>query len=412
MNEEVQNPIPQQNQNNVNQNNIQPITVPLQIQPVVQQPSTTPSSTLSNVPNVQTNVSQPENNQNVPQPVQYQQPVQPKTPVNQTQTSGGYTGYNIKKIDTTQYDVNTPEGQYKSIYADSINQLVNELISNRIFQYNPNEDVALQQALEYSTKTTTSSLASRGILNSSITAERISRVAMELTAEYRKLALSEWQTQMNMISNIAELLNTMDRTQFAIWQDARDQQWKEKLQKYQEQQDAIKNAWTRVDELGYVDNKASTVLGVAVGTLSKNAREAKEAYERELDMMMQKAKVEYETEKKLAQFKSDLEKDMIKFEANYGTKTSSSSANNTVSYDRYMNILKNKKWVDYDDITRKYTVNDNDAVYNYLENEWKAGRLLDNDAASLISYFGITEPGAMDEAKKQRLEYLKQLSEI
>ena len=131
-NQQVQSNI---NQANTNQTNaVQPITIPVQIQPVIQQQAeATPSSTLSNVPNVQTNVSQVENNQNVPKPVQYQQPVQQQTQINQTSTN--YQPFNIKKIDTSQYNPSTIEGQYKSAYADTINQLLNEMISIAIKDY-------------------------------------------------------------------------------------------------------------------------------------------------------------------------------------------------------------------------------------------------------------------------------------
>ena len=395
----VQNPT---QQNNVN--SVQPITVPVQIQPVIAQPtnSAEPQSTLNNVQNVQTQQQiQPAT------PVEYKNPVQP-TVQQPTQTQSQNTGFQIKKIDTSAIDSSTPAGQYRSAYGNVINEILTELYNKRYFEYNPNEDLALQQAIDYSEKTTTSSLASRGILNSTITAERIAKVVSDLTAEYRKLALSEWQTQMNMIANVGQMYMNMDEYEFKKWQDARDREWKEKLQAYQEQQDAIKNAWTRVDELGYVDNKASTVLGVAVGTLSKDARQAKEAYQRELEMMYKKAEVQYNTEKKLAEVKNDLQKDLIKYEYNYSSKASSNKAN-TVSLSTYDDILKNQDWMEYDDFTKKYKVTDNDKAYNYLMQEYNAGRLSTNDAASLIAKYGIQDPNA---AKQARLEYLRQLSEM
>ena len=67
-----------------------------------------------------------------------------------------------------------------------------------------------------------------------------------------------------------------DNQQFNYWKDAKDREFENKKFEYEKQQNALTNAWKRVDELGYVDNEASTILGVAVGTLSGEARQAKE----------------------------------------------------------------------------------------------------------------------------------------
>ena len=55
-----------------------------------------------------------------------------------------------------------------------------------------------------------------------------------------------------------------------------DREFENKQFEYQKKQNELEDAWKRVDELDYVDTEASTILGVSVGTLSKDAREAKE----------------------------------------------------------------------------------------------------------------------------------------
>lgn len=400
---------------------VNPITIPIQIQPQIAptgQPQTTsnaqPNSNLQTYNNTASSVQ----SNNAPTPQTYQntntsnnivdfnQIYSSYQSVYGTNSSADATGTSgIKKtsigttiVTPTTSNLNSVEGMYQSAYSDTINSLISTLIQNLEtgFQYDPTTDTALQVAAEYAANSTLSALAGSGVLNSSATAERVARVVSELIPQYEQLAYTRWSDYIGQLSSTAQLVMNYDSQQFEYWKDAKDREFKEKEFAYQKQQDALENAWKRVDELGYVDNQASAILGVAVGTLSGEARLAKEQREFELAKMREQAQIEYQNNVALYKLKSELDTSQSKALAEYeytlaqkyGTSKSSS---NTTSLSTYQDIINNR-WADYDDFTRKYTVTDNDGLYNYLTSEYASGRLSQNDLAALSAMYGVTTP--------------------
>lgn len=268
-------------------------------------------------------------------------------------------------------------------------------------------------ATEYASNSTLQSLAGSGVLNSSATAERVARVVSELIPQYEQLAYTRWNDYIGQLADTAQLVMNYDAQQFEYWKDAKDREFQEKQFQYQKQQDALENAWKRVDELGYVDNEASTILGVPVGTLSGEARLAKEQQEFELAKMREQAQIEYENNKALYQLKSELDKQQQEYtyqlEQKYGTSRSSSSSANTTNLSTYQDIINNR-WADYDEISRKYTVSDNTALYNYLVTEYSAGRMSSSDLANLTAMYNVRQPSESDTALEERRKYLASLS--
>mgnify|MGYP006908814607 CR=1 FL=1 len=108
-----------------------------------------------------------------------------------------------------------------------------------------------------------------------------------------------------------------DNQQFNYWKDAKDREFKEKEFDFNKQQKELENAWKRVDELGYVDNDASTILGVKVGTLSGAAREAKEQREFELEKMREQLQIEHDNNVALTKLKVELQTKQEKELASY-----------------------------------------------------------------------------------------------
>lgn len=430
----IQQPIQVTNnpQNNVNQamqpmqqsqptqptQNVTPVTIPVQIQPVV----------------AQNNNAQQVQQDNAPTPVQYTQPIQQTQPSYQNVFNNYQSQYKTEQsmypnVQIPKEDINTIEGQYKSNYSDAINQLANTILSAR-FEYNPNEDDLLKQASNYVTQNTFESMNAKGILNSSITAERVAQVVGNLIPQYEKLAREEFDAAFSRMLNTANLLMNMDERQFAYWKDARDQRWKEEEQQYQRSQDALKNAWTRVDELGYVDNEAAKVLGISVGTLSKDAREKKEAREYEMAEWNRRHEIEKQTEMELYQLKQDLaqsqwekqqkinmENDLALYKAKQNLSTQqqkelekysyelkkqyggTSNSANTVPLSTYDSVIQNR-WGIKDDMTNKISLQDsfndidnNDEVYSYIIQEYLSGRLSESDFSTLVAKYGITQPG-------------------
>ena len=426
-------PATQTSQNNA----INPITIPIQIQPTVATQNQQQSVQQNNIQplqtqQVQSRTSTAETSAPTPQTYQGQNTNNNVVDFNQiyssyqssfgNNSSVGATGSSgIKKssigttiVTPTTNNLNTVEGMYQSAYSDTINSLISSMIQNLEtgFQYDPTTDTALQVATEYAANSTLQSLAGSGVLNSSSTAERVARVVSELIPQYEQLAYTRWTDYLGQLADTAQLVMNYDSQQFEYWKDAKDREFQEKQFAYQKQQDALENAWKRVDELGYVDNEASTILGVPVGTLSGEARLAKEQQEFELAKMREQAQIEYENQKALYQLKSELDteqsKTLAEYEYTLANKYGKSSSSSTTSLSTYQDIINNR-WAEYDDTTKKYSVNDTASLWDYLTEEYVSNRMSENDYLSLLAMYNVSEPTEAERQKSQRLQYLSSL---
>ena len=430
-------------QNNVNgtigvqqsqtQGQVSPITIPIQIQPQIAQTGQPQTTSVQPNTNLQTNNNQQLQQNNAPTPQTYQGTNQPNNVVDfnqiysaynqavgNTNTNANTTSSGIKKtslgttiVTPTTANLNTVQGQYQSAYADTINGLISEMLTQMKngFSYDPTQDNSLKLASEYAANSTLQSLAGSGVLNSSSTSERVARIVSELIPQYEEKAHDRWIEYLGQLSDTAQIVMNYDNQQFEYWKDAKDREFKEKEFNYQKQQDALENAWKRVDELGYVDNNASTILGIAVGTLSGEARQAKEQREFELQKTREQAQIEYENNKALYKLKSELDieqqkaitENEYKLAQKYGKSTTS-----TTSLSTYQDIINNR-WANYDELNRKYTVSDNSSLYNYLVTEYSAGRMSSSDLANLTAMYNVTQPTDADTAKQERIKYLNSL---
>lgn len=417
----------QQTQSSSN-NAINPITIPIQIQPTVATQNTQPQ-TQSVQPQQNLQVQETRSNP-APTPQTYQEPQYNNNVIdfnqiyssyqsaygnNNSNSNVGASGIKKTSIGTTivtptTANMNSVEGMYQSTYSNTINSLLSEMITQLEtgFQYDPTQDSALKVASEYAANTTMQSLAGSGVLNSSATAERVARVVSELVPQYEQLAYTRWTDYIGQLSDTAQLVMNYDSQQFEYWKDAKDREFQNKQFEYQQQQDALENAWKRVDELGYVDNNASAILGVPVGTLSGEARLAKEQREFELAKMREQAQIEYENNKALYQLKAELDKDQAKYayelEKQYGSK----SSNKTTSLSTYQDIINNR-WATYDEFDKKYTVSNPNEVLQYLDNEYQSGRLSENDASLLISYYNLEYSNPVNQINESIVEGLKDM---
>lgn len=397
-------------------NNISPITIPIQIQPQVatQQPAQSTNAG-DNVRNLETNNQTQTTVQSAPTPQTYQAPTntnvvdfnqiyssyQSQYGNNSATTNVNASGIKKTSIGTTivtptTNNLNSVEGQYQSAYSDTINGLISEMLNqmNNGFSYDPTQDTSLQVATEYAANSTLQSLAGSGVLNSSATAERVARIVSELIPTYEEKAHDRWVEYLGQLADTAQLVMNYDAQQFEYWKDAKDREFQNKQFEYQKQQDALENAWKRVDELGYVDNQSSAILGVAVGTLSKDAREAKEQREYELAKMREQAEIEYQNNVALYKLKSELDtqqsKTLAEYEYTLQSKYGASSSSNTVSLSTYDDVIKTR-YATKDIVTGDYTVEDSNkqALYNYIRNEYSEGRMSFNDSAVLMSKYGL-----------------------
>lgn len=428
------------------QQEINPITIPIQIQPQIASAAPTQNNA-TNVQTLQTSNAQKVGSAPTPQTYnasttnsnvidfsQIYNSYQSQYGNNKQSTTNNVGSSGIKKtsmgstiVTPTTNNLNSVKGQYQSAYADTINSLISNILDriDKGFEYDPSTDSALQMATEYAANSTMQSLAGSGVLNSSATAERVARIVSELIPQYEQLAYTRWTDSLSQLADTAQLVMNYDSQQFEYWKDAKDREFQEKQFEYQKKQDELENAWKRVDELGYVDNEASKILGVPVGTLSGEARLAKEQQEFELAKMREQLKIQYENDKALYKLRAELDKeyanytnqlDRANIEYEYqvankygsGSRSSNSSNENYTSLNTYKDIINNR-WANQDMVNGKYSVSDNEAVYNYITNEYAAGRMSSSDLANLTAMYGIVVPGSEDDLIRQRKEYIDSL---
>ena len=438
-----------QNTQTSSNNTINPITIPIQIQPQIASMPSNTNTQANNISNIQTNNVQ-KNTNNVSSVAPTPQEYNPSNTNNNvvdfnqiynsyqnafgnsnTQNSNNTNTTGVKKtsigstiVTPTNVNKNTVQGQYQSAYADTINGLISEMLAqmNNGFQYNPQDDQALHVATEYAANSTLQSLAGSGVLNSSSTAERVARIVSELIPQYEEKAHDRWIEYLGQLADTAQIVMSYDSQQFEYWKDAKDREFQEKEFAYQKQQDELENAWKRVDELGYVDNEASTILGVPVGTLSGEARLAKEQQEFELQKMREQLQIQYENDKALYELKAELDKEYASYEQqlnkeyadyeyqlqNKYASSSSSSEVDTTSLSTYEDII-NTRWAEKNLETDAYTLpsTNQGTVYNFIKSEYANGRMSLNDANSLLYMYGLENYGNTEVSYKNNTIYVK-----
>lgn len=105
-------------------------------------------------------------------------------------------------------------------------------------------------------------LNARGILSSTVTSDRVAQIQQQaLTDILPSIMERAYGIQQDELRNMINLANL-------YMQQVQRQQEAETKQ----QQQIVENAWSRVKNLGYVDNTASIILGIPAGTLSADAK--------------------------------------------------------------------------------------------------------------------------------------------
>jgi len=226
-----------------------------------------------------------------------------------------------EQIENTLADVRG--AQFESQYETRIGDILNQINESK-FQYDPISDSALQQAQAQAQQSAMEAMNRRGILNSTVTADRVGQVTASLVPEYEAIAYDRYQDNLSNMFKQADFLNSLDEQDYRRFVDdlelklkdvnilaqlddrtlkatqqnldtlfkVVDRVTKEKQQEIDTMNNDITNAWERVAELGYVDNSASLILGLPIGTPSKEARERIEALEDE--MFLKEQELAYE----------------------------------------------------------------------------------------------------------------------
>ena len=178
--------------------------------------------------------------------------------------------------------------RYKSSYDEIVNGLVGELLTLR-FTYDPSDDQALAKAQSHAANVAMEKMNAKGILDSTMTAQVVSSVVSELEPVYRKMAKEEFYENLERLQSMASFVINLEDKQYDRWLN----NVKFNLSYYDALKDEMAYQWDRVNSLGYVDNAASIILGVAPGTMSPSMKEAIQ-------------KNEYETQKRYDELMSDI----------------------------------------------------------------------------------------------------------
>ena len=175
----------------------------------------------------------------------------------------------------------TAPGTYTNPYQTQIQSSIDNVANhmNKPFSWNPATDTALQQAQKQAQESTMAQTNARGILNSTITTDRMAQNTAMLIPQYEQLAYERWQDEGTRLMNFANFWQNLDDTSYQRFADqwemdtkARNDAYARKMDEYNKAQDSISNAYKKLEALDYVDNEISQLTGLPVGMKSIEAQ--------------------------------------------------------------------------------------------------------------------------------------------
>lgn len=227
---------------------------------------------------------------------------------------------------------------------DQINSLMDSAKAK--FNYDPTQDSALKTAQKEAERVVRETAGSKGLLYSSGTVATAARKAGELIPTYEQQSYNRWADQKNREANLLNtimewdnmeaqrnvdklnLLKTkfdtvmsmdsknLEKFKILLEQRYEDRKYALDLESLniEQQQAALDLAWKRVESLGYVDQQASVVLGVPVGTKASWAQQAALEHEYSLQQLAKQNEYtiaqmnsQYALDKSLTEYKTYLE---------------------------------------------------------------------------------------------------------
>ena len=208
-------------------------------------------------------------------------------------------------------------GQFTSAYTGELESILND-IKNSKFTYSPETDPLWQQAKTDITKSVKAAMNARGILGSTITVDRMTQVMASELPKYEARAYERYQGELNKLIDVFTMTMKMDERDYGRWVDSWEMNYKATVANWDRQNQLFNQnissynaALDKIDMVGYVDNETSIITGLSVGTLSKSERE----YLREKADKVFFAKMEYNMNIGIEQWKFDQEKTLIDYKA-------------------------------------------------------------------------------------------------
>jgi hypothetical protein len=222
---------------------------------------------------------------------------------------------------------------------DQINALMES--AKEQFNYDPTKDSALKTAQKEAERVVREASGSRGMLYSSGTIANVAKKAGELIPTYEQQAYNRWSDQKNRESNLLQVIMDWDemqsqrnvdqlnliKTKFDTVMDM-DSRTLEQFRVMLDQKNADRSAaleleslnleitaqeldiaWKRTEALGYVDQAASVILGVPVGTKASWVQQAALTQKNALEQ----ARVNNEYTKQLQSSQANIEKSLVEY---------------------------------------------------------------------------------------------------
>lgn len=138
------------------------------------------------------------------------------------------------------------------------------------FQYDPMQDQNLLRAQSLIEMRARNRASQTGMYYSSTTQYAISQACANLIPIYQKMAKEEAIQNFQLLQQTASFLVDLEQAQFNLWKGQLDVKFQANADKRAE----IAAAWDKVNQLGYVDNETSAILGIPAGTESYATRKA------------------------------------------------------------------------------------------------------------------------------------------
>jgi hypothetical protein len=188
--------------------------------------------------------------------------------------------------------------------TDEIYGILKQALEDLNKPYDINTDPAYQNALAEATRQLREQYSKKGIIMSADMENRMIQQAMKLAPTYEQLNLQKKSELLNGTLRIVESMGALDdrALNFAQFELTRqkflaDEEMNQRTMQMEEEKAELTDAWYRTQQLGYVDNAASTILGVPVGTPSLEARQRAEQlidYQTQQDILFEDMKRQYE----------------------------------------------------------------------------------------------------------------------
>lgn len=337
-------------------------------------------------------------------------------------------------IEQTGQQIN--QGFEQPIGQDQFVDMFNQMLGGFNQQYDPNTDPALAQAQQQAMTAVQNRFAANNMLYSEPTKAMMMQEAQKLVPEYTKMFYMNQQNQINNLLKIGEfgrqinsdsykmytdsinnsltmydMYNSFDNQDFSIFKEnvqlmknEVETQLKEREQMLKEQDALYNRAKNRVEDVGYVDNESSVILGLPVGTLSRAARERLEAnedylFKENVKLEAEKEKINYQTQKTLKTIAAQEAKE--KRMTDYKNKNEKEKAKLTyknyfdVGMDMKKALIKNED----EENVRRFTDED---IF-----DWISGLAVDDETkVDLLKDIGIPDDILSNEMLDQRLNML------